>query len=67
MTRATVTAAAGVAQVGRATIYRWITEGLITKTPDGTVDLEAVLEVRDMYSDAPMRIHRDTRRERYLR
>lgn len=61
MTRSTVTAAAGVAQVGRATIYRWISEGLITKHDDGTIDLEAVLEVRDMYANNPRRIHRDTR------
>ena len=60
MTRATVTAAAGVAQVGRRTIYRWVAEGHVTKHDDGTVDLEQVLTMRDFYADAPRRVHRDT-------
>lgn len=67
MTWVTISDAAHLAAVGRRTISRWVKEGLITKNPDGAVDLEAIKEWRDFYGENPRRVHRDTQQQRYLR
>ena len=59
---AKISHAAQFTQVGRRTIHRWITQGLITQNADGTVNLLDIEETRERLARAPRRIARDKAR-----